>query len=544
MTPKEKTPIKRYSNYVIFGSVMFILMGFVNLADQLVWFLAARNPFIGYTFISLTCLSLLPIALGLREITDIYFVDHITKAGQQTAMWIFLYAGTILFDMLTFGFPLTAGFVGLALIFGRVIAYLKINKLFVKINRIFGLKIGSFFYILFAYFAIIISVFGALSSYANDVTFQGFLRFFDGSIESLLMVIVGVRLIIDITRIKKFVETSNIQPYSAKKAFLTRDRSETPVLQTTKAHFQSTSQIERLQEKTQARTARIERMKQKTKPVQVTQISKPIKPKKEIKTVFTTCPHCQERTDRYIDHCMNCGEKLQELSKRKSSSQKETTSLSTKRILSPKKEKILQQVAIAIFLIAFVTYAFVSGDFTLIIYASVIIALLATYLIVNYLILFLAGRGFAISTLLSDIAFMLVIIPILSAIFSYFVVKAIEQVTKNNIPFQVIQAILWVLSISISLLAITLVFRFKVKATNMNIREYIKYRLDFKTRAEELKEEKQRVEKKRADFDSLDRIEAHMAKQRQDKVMDYKDFDFKQRLKDLGSPLTNDDKEE
>ena len=100
------------------------------------------------------------------------------------------------------------------------------------------------------------------------------------------------------------------------------------------------------------------------------------------------------------------------------------------------------------------------------------------------------------------------------------------------------------MSIAISILAISLIFRFKVKATNMNIREYIKYRFDFKARAEELQKEKQRVEKKRADFDSLDRIEEHMARQRKDSVMDYKDFDFKQRLKDLGSPLTNDDEEE
>lgn len=541
MASKEKTPIKRYSNYVIFGSVMFLLMGFINLADQLVWFLSARNQVIGYILISLTCVSLLPIAWGLREITDIYFVDHITKAGQQTAKWIFFYAGTILFDMLTFGFPLAAGFVALALIFGRVIAYLKINKLFEKINRIFGLKIGSFFYILFAYFAIIISVLGALSSYASDVTFETFLRFFDGTIESLLMVIVGVKLIIDITRIKKFVETSNIQPYSAKKAFLTRDRSKTPVLQTTKTHFQSTYQIERLQEKTQARTARIEKMKPKAKTVKASQISKPDKPKKEIKTIFTICPHCQERTDRYIEHCMNCGEKLPELSKRKRGSQKETVALSARRILSPKKEKILQQITIATFLIAFVTYAFVSGDLSLIIYAWIVIALFATYLIVNYIMLFFVGRGFAVTTLLNDIAFMLIIIPILSTILSYFAVLALSKLTETGFPFQII---LWILSISISLLAITLIFRFKVKATDMNIREYIKYRFDFKSRAEELQKEKQRVEKKRANFDSLDKIEEHMARQRQESVMDYKDFDFKQRLKDLGSPLTNDDEED
>ncbi len=71
----------------------------------------------------------------------------------------------------------------------------------------------------------------------------------------------------------------------------------------------------------------------------------------------------------------------------------------------------------------------------------------------------------------------------------------------------------------------------------MNLREYLQFRFDFKARAEELNVEKKRVEKKRTNFDKLDQIEAHMKKQQEERVMDYEDFDYKERLKDLGSPL-------
>ncbi len=538
MTEIQKTPIRKYSNIVIYGSIAFMLLGLLNIADQLLWYLSARSQIVGYLFISLVCLSLLPIGWGLREITDIYFVDHITKAGNQTAMWIFIYAGSVLFDMLTFGFPVTAGFVGLALIFGRVLAYLKLNKLFEKIKSIFNLKIGSFFYILFAYFAVIISVLGAVSSYANDVTFEIFIRVFDGSIESLLMIIVGLKLIIDVTRIREFIETSEIQPYSAKKAFLTKDRSETPVLQTTKAHFQSTSQIQRLQQKSQERTARIEKMKSKDKPTKKQVITQPIIPKKERKITFVECTYCHEKTDINLGHCMNCGEKLLKHLDKEPTTVREETSTKTRRTLSPKREKIVQQITVAIFLVAFVTYAFVTGDFTLTIYAWVVIALFTTYLVVNYIILFFTGRGFAITTFLSDIAFMFIIVPILMAILSHFMVVLLRIISSEPIPDQII---LWILTIILTLLSITLILRYKVNATNMSLREYIKFRLDFEARAEEVKKDKERVEKKRADFDSLDRIEAHMKRQQEEKVVDYEDFDVKQRLKDLGSPLNNEE---
>jgi len=95
--------------------------------------------------------------------------------------------------------------------------------------------------------------------------------------------------------------------------------------------------------------------------------------------------------------------------------------------------------------------------------------------------------------------------------------------------------------IILEIIAVILVLSFKVKSSGMNLSQYIRYRLDFKARAEELVKDEKRAEKKRSYFDKLDKVEAHMAKQRESKVMDYEEFDFKQRLKDLGSPLEDEE---
>ena len=64
MTENNKSPIRKYSNLVIYGSISFMLLGLLNIADQLIWFLSARNQIVGYIFISLVSLSLLPIGWG------------------------------------------------------------------------------------------------------------------------------------------------------------------------------------------------------------------------------------------------------------------------------------------------------------------------------------------------------------------------------------------------------------------------------------------------------------------------------------------------
>ncbi|MCG3226772.1 MAG: hypothetical protein H7645_07625 [Candidatus Heimdallarchaeota archaeon] len=528
--------VNKYSNYVIIGGILFIVSAIVNIIDKMLQGWSTSHLSLGYIIFLFTILGLFPIGWGIKELTDIYFVDHVTKSGKQTFNWMIIYAGAVVLDIILLGWALTAGFVGMAIIFGRVMGFLLLNKTFVKIRDLFNIKIGSVFYLIFAYYAVITTVFGGVANSVDDIVFQKILFIFNGPLDSLIMIVVGVKLMIDVFRIRKLILEKDIKPYSTKSSLFVKDRRKTPDVPTTAAHVQSSTQITRLQEEAQKRK---DLVKKQDKKIQVKKTTE------EIMENYVQCPKCNANTDKNIKYCTNCGEVFpkdflkQKKSKATVQEQETKTESRTpseiKIILSPKKEKILQQVAIVIFLAAFLVYAFVTANFILIVYSWIILAIFATYIIVNYIALFFAGRGFAITTALTDLAFMFVVLPIFIAIFAYFIFIGIERVIPMSLP--VFRGSYISSVIVLVIIAVSLIVRYKLQSTNMNLKEYLQFRFDFKERAKELEKDKERAEKKRSNFDNLDKIEAHMAKQRAEKAMQYEEFDYKQRLKDLGSPL-------
>ncbi|MCG3221021.1 MAG: zinc ribbon domain-containing protein [Candidatus Heimdallarchaeota archaeon] len=528
--------VNKYSNYVTIGGILFIVSAIVNIIDKMLRGWSYSHVSLGYIIFLFTILGLFPIGWGIKELTDIYFVDHVTKVGKQTFKWMIIYASAVVLDIILLGWAMTAGFVGMAIIFGRVMGFSKLNKTFVKIKDLFNIKIGSVFYLIFAFYGVITTVFGGIANSVDDEVFQRVLYIFNGPIDSLIMITVGVKLIIDVFRIRKLILEKDIKPYSTKSSLFVKDRRKTPDVPTTAAHIQSTTQITRLQEEVEKRKKMVKKQEKKTLAKKTTE---------EIMENYVQCPKCNANTDKNIKYCTNCGKVFSKdfLKKKKADaivqSQETKTESRTptevKRILSPKKEKIFQQIAIAIFLAAFLAYAFITANFTLIVYSWIIVAIFATYIIVNYIALFFAGRGFAITTALSDIAFMFVVLPIFIAIFTYFIFLGIARVIPMSLP--VFRGTYISSVIVLVIIAVSLIVGYKLRSTNMSLKEYLQYRFDFKERAKELEKDKERVERKRSYFDNLDRVEAHMAKQRSEKVMEYEDFDYKQRLKDLGSPL-------
>ena len=538
-----KYPIKKYTKFIYFTAIVLIAGAILNFVDKYMFGWSYRIEYLGYFFFGLVTVSLIPLAISLRETTDIYFVDHVTREGKQTAMWFWIYGASVAVNFVALGWPLISPFASIIIIIGRVMGFYKLNKLFSRIKKLFAIKIGSIFYVIFGFYSIILSVLATLANWANDDIFFGFLFVLDGIIESLLIIIVAVKLAIDFTRIQKFILIEDIKPYSSKSAFFVKDRKDHMEFTTTSEHIQSKVKISQLQERTRA----VPSVVAKKKTVEQVTVKKIEKKVKEVSDQFIVCPHCNERTDKYIGMCANCGVVLSKKEIREiveKSRPVEDVVQKSKKILSTKREKILQQVVIAIFLAVFVTYSFIDGNAVLITYSWIIIAIFVAYLIVNYIMLFLIERGFAILTAITDILFMFVILPILSAIFSYFALTSIGNAISEGISSQLFKGLLIGLTLSLTLFLIFLVLRFKVKESNMNLREYLEFRFDFKARAAELNVEKKRVEKKRANFDNLDRVEAHMAKQREESVMDYEDFDYKQRLKDLGSPLEESEQED
>jgi len=538
-----KYPIKKYTRLIYLSAIILIAGGILNFIDKYLIGWSYKIELIGFLIFGLMTIGLIPLAVSIREITDIYFVDHVTKDGKETALWLLIYGASVAVNLFLYGFFVTAIIAAFFIIFGRVIGFIKLNKLLNRIKKLFEIKIGSAFYVIFGYYSIALAILATLANWAEDVVFTHFLFALDGIIDSLLIIIVAVKLIIDFTRIQKFILSEDIKPYSAKSSLFEKDRKVHVELSTTKEHVQTKVKIAQLQERTRSVPSVI--AKKKTGE----QVTVKKTEKKELLDQYIICPHCNERTDKILGLCTNCGVVLSKKERREMEEKSRPATdveQKSRRILSVKKEKLLQQIVIAIFLIIFVTYSFITEDAILITYSWIIIAIFVTYLIVNYILLFLVGSGFAILTAITDILFMFVILPILSAMFCYFALTSIGNTIPEGISDQVFRGLLIGLTITLTIFLIILVLRFKVKESNMNLREYLQFRFDFKARAEELNVEKKRAKKKRANFDNLDRIEDHMAKQRKERIMDYEDFNYKERLKDLGSPLEDieqDDKE-
>lgn len=535
---KGSQPIYKYTNLVFLSAFLLITGGILNAIDKYMYGWSYQIEYLGYVIFGLVTVSLIPLAISIREITDIYFVDHITKHGRETSKWFWIYGASVAINFVALGWPIIAPFASLIIIIGRVVGFYKLNKLMLRINKLFDIKIGSFVYVLFGFYSIIISLFTSIASWAKDLNATVFLFTFNGLIETLLIVAVAIKLTIDFIRIQKFILSEDIKPYSSKSSLFVKDRKDHMQLSDTKDHIQSRVKIAQLQERTRGKQVEFTPKKEI--------MPTPVIKKKEVIPVddqYIECPYCNERTDRNIKLCTNCGvvfskKQFKEFRKTKNSEITDIT-IRSKRILSIKKERILQQIVIAIFLIAFVTYSFLgsNNNLALITYSYIVIAIFVTYLIVNYIVLFLVGGGYAILTAITDILFMFVMLPILSAIFTFFALNSIGNTLSTGITDSLYQGLMIGLTIGLSFFLIYLILRFRVRSSNMNLREYLHFRFDFKARAEELNVEKKRVEKKRANFDNLDRIEANMARQREASVMDYKDFDYKERLKDLGSPL-------
>ncbi|MHA1401820.1 MAG: hypothetical protein ACTSQE_15825 [Candidatus Heimdallarchaeaceae archaeon] len=528
MKKQEKVdqPIKIHSIIVYLGCVLFIIVSFLNIAYNLYFNNAEYYQLIGYILFTLSAISLLPIAYGIHAITDIYFVDHITKTGKQTALWMTAFSVAVLSDMLFLGWPFLAGLTGYVIILGRVFGFYMLNKLFRKIDKIFSLKIGSAFYSIYAFFSIIVSLISAISSSAGDETFYAFLVTFNGFVESGLIIIVGIKLIIDISRIRKHVLAKPLLPYAAKVAFLIKDRRSRTEIPTTKEHIQSRTFISLLQQKTKSMETAGNQKEQQ-----------------ELEETFNliNCPVCSERTDMFLEHCIHCQVNL--FNRRTAvtskslgiTSSEEIHKTSVRRILSIKREKVLQDLVVTIFLVTFVVYSFVSSNDSLIIVSWLIIAIIITYLIIKYVVLVIFGKGYAITSLVSDLSYLFLFFPGIIIVVSYIFTIILRQFIPMDDSFYRLLNVLIIITLEI--IAIFVVINRKLEKMNMNLKGYLKYRLDFGAREEEMRKEKERIQRKRTSFDKLDTISSRVESQEKERIVAYNEFDFKERLEDLGSPL-------
>lgn len=198
-------PLNKHILIVIIGSFIFIGAGFLNFSDEYLKGWSHQNPVIGYILFGFTVLALVPIAIGIRKIADLVFTNHIRKTGRLASLWLLLYAGAVLLDLMVGGWPMVAVLSMVSLIASRIMGFYFLSNMFRRIRKRFDIIVPSFVFLFYGIFYVLTSIIGGIAGIAQDDQMTNLIFVFNGILESALIVLVGIFLIINFYRIWKLL---------------------------------------------------------------------------------------------------------------------------------------------------------------------------------------------------------------------------------------------------------------------------------------------------------------------------------------------------
>ncbi len=162
--------------------------------------------------------------MGLKHITEEYFSEHITKYGKDAYRWIMVYALTVFINLIFFGFPMFAALASLAAIFGRIIAFYSFSTVMRRIAFVTKLRVGGFIYLLYAFFGVIVAIIAQIAATAGDTQALILSIIFRGFFDSLIVIVLGIKIILDFTRIKNYMIANKVLPNYLRKPNLITQR--------------------------------------------------------------------------------------------------------------------------------------------------------------------------------------------------------------------------------------------------------------------------------------------------------------------------------
>ncbi len=189
----------------IIGDVLFMLAGGVNLFVNSLRYMRSTSWIVDWLFTSFIAISLIPVAIGLGGIFDLYFTDHVRLYGIQMRTALLIYAVGEVLSPLTLGSVIFGSFALLLNLVTRIIGFKKMDNALSRTSFIVDIKTGSILYQVFGYYSIIVTIVASIANAADDFDAIMFVFLFNGIIESVIMVLVGIKLFIDINRVKNLI---------------------------------------------------------------------------------------------------------------------------------------------------------------------------------------------------------------------------------------------------------------------------------------------------------------------------------------------------
>ncbi len=191
------------------------------------------------------------------------------------------------------------------------------------------------------------------------------------------------------------------------------------------------------------------------------------------------------------------------------------------------RDKVILQIILGGIIFSLSLYLLVWGSLNVQIVAIIVFGILILHFVIKKVMKVLKGRGYVIISLINDILYITIGIPIIVLAIAYLPYSILLMLGINNEQLAIgfVGAIL-----ALQVASIIMVLRGKMKDVEMNIFQYTKYFFNIKRRIRENKEKEKKSVEVEIFFDRLGNIEDNIIKKRMESKTTFEEFNWKERI--------------
>lgn len=199
------------------------------------------------------------------------------------------------------------------------------------------------------------------------------------------------------------------------------------------------------------------------------------------------------------------------------------------------KENMIQQIFLGAIIFGCFIYAFFFSDSKVLkVLTGIAVAVVGSILVSYYVLEFFSGRGSGLAAALNELVYLVLGIPIL-VIASGYLPISIYLAFFSRGDSQSIAIGLYIGIGVIEVLSIAYLITRYLRDKNMNLIQYLKHVFDFERRSEEAKKFRDRRNQIDSFYDDLYKVEQKIATKLEEKSTGFDQFDWKQRVGQIGA---------
>ena len=196
-----------------------------------------------------------------------------------------------------------------------------------------------------------------------------------------------------------------------------------------------------------------------------------------------------------------------------------------------RRDNVISQVVIVAMIAAAITISFVQDIPVMKVISLVSIAIVGVIIVAYYTIEFFTGAAYGIASVLNEIVYLVIGIPLLVISAGFLPVSIYMSFFSPDSV--IVKIVVLVVLIILEILSILYIFRRYLREKNMSVFEYIKYLFDFKARREDQLKVKERRDQIDSFYDDLSKVEDRISKKLEERSSGFDEYDWKSKVKQL-----------